>query len=250
MTIFVLKTRYEYVQAGPIKKDPKDSGDNMTRPDIKVVEGVSSYWQSRKQRTLNERRPYSSNPLYSEHVAKYHQRISDIFEKKEVEEEKDCPVRTQPGKPRALDKSSDIRTKSTFKTVLEDVKELEKKFKQSNIEAERQRTPTEFDRYRPGHNDKDALYYPKSFQKLSDQKPANSNILRRQTSKADADSALMNPKHDDIYNKTLRLYRDAATPSTSYTSSPFASSLNKSQQYHISPSRYRAANLKTDICNR
>ena len=187
-------------------------------------------------------------------MARYHQRISDIFEKKEVEEEeqkeKDCPVRTQPGKPRSFDKSSDIRTKSTFKSVLEDVKELEKKYKQTNLEAERQRAPTEYDHYRPGHNDKDTLYYPKSFQKLSDQETANSFVPRRQKTKAEADSVLMDPNHYDLYSKTLSLYRDAATPPTSYTSSPFVSSLNKSQQYHISPSRYLATDLKTDIYNR
>ena len=60
----------------------------------------------------------------------------------------------------------------------------------------------------------------------------------------------MDPKREDLYSKTLRLYRDAATPPSSYTSSPFASSLNKSQQYHISPDRYLAANLKTDIYSR
>ena len=60
----------------------------------------------------------------------------------------------------------------------------------------------------------------------------------------------MDPKREDLYTKTLRLYRDAATPPTPQTSSPFVSSLSKSQQYHISPSRYLAANLKTDIYNR
>ena len=226
----------------------------MTRPDSKV-EGVSSFWRSRTERTLNERRQYNSNPLYSEHVARYHQRISDIFEKKEVEEEEeetDSLPRICPGKPRSLNKSVEIKTKSTFKSVLEDVKELEKKYRQSNLEAEKQRAPTEYDRYRPGHNDMNTSYYPKSFQKLSDQEPTISNGYRKQKSKAETDSVLMDPKREDLYTKTLRLYRDAATPpsSSSPTSSPFVSSLNKSQQYHISPSRYLAANLKTDIYNR
>ena len=246
-------TRHEQIKTGPGQEDSNTSGDKLTKPDFKV-EGVSSYWRSRTGRTLNERRPYSSNPLYSEHVARYHQRINDIFEKKEEEEEKesDCPLRIHPEKSRSSDEPSSIRTKPTFKSVLEDVKELEKKYKQANLEEERQRKPTEYDHYRPGHSERIPHYYPKSFQKLSDQEPTLSNVPSRQKyKKADeADSVLMDPKREDLYSKTLRLYRDAATPPPSFSSSPFASSLNKSQQYHISPDRYLAANLKTDIYNR
>ena len=214
---------------------------------------MSSFCRSRTERTLKERRQYSSNPLYSEHVARYHQRISDIFEKKEVEEEEeetDSLPRICPGKPRSLHKYSDIRTKSTFNSVLEDVKELEKKYRQSNLDAERQRAPTEYDHYRPGHNGMSTSYYPKSFQKLSDQETTISSVHCEQKSKEETESLSMDPKREDLYTKTIRLYRDAATPPSSPTSSPFVSSLSKSQQYHISPSRYLATNLKTDIYNR
>ena len=204
---------------------------------------------------MNERHPYSSNPLYSEHIARYHRRINDIFEKKEEEEEdEEEPIRENPLKSRFDGKyaSSKIRTKPTFKSVLEGVKDLEKKYQHMNLEAEKKRIPTDFDHYRPDHNNMNTHYYQRSFQKLSDEEPRKLHIPSKyQIPKEVPDPITRDYKREDLYTKTLRLYRDAATPPSSVPpSSPFRSSLSQSQQYHISPVRYLAANLKTDIYNR
>ena len=86
------------------------------------------------------------NPLYSDHVARFYQRITDIFEKDEStsngeeESHKNLPASDIMRKPRA-----------SYRTVLEDVKDLEVKYKKMNEEAEKRRTKTELDYLRPGN---------------------------------------------------------------------------------------------------
>ena len=138
----------------------------------------------------------NSFPLYSDHVARYYQRISDIFETNESDQtDKYEAVR----KPSVLKSREQVAVKTTYKTVLEDVKDLEKKYRRMNEEEERRRPRTDLDHYRPDavlHNSKT----PQQFQKLAS---------------TETEKDVRGSSYDKLYSRTLQLYRDAATPPSS-----------------------------------
>ena len=84
------------------------------------------------------------NPFYTEHVARFYQRITDIFETDETQSF------TEERKPIKLPSNDDIKKpRPSYRTVLEDVKDLEVKYRKINEEAERSRIKTELDYLRP-----------------------------------------------------------------------------------------------------
>jgi len=115
--------------------EKKKTNDNPTNTD--------SYKHIRKSTITNNR---SCNPLYSDHVARFYQRITDIFEKDETQSIDDDKI------SKRFSHNDDIRKpRPSYRTVLEDVKDLEIKYKKINEEAEKKRTKTELDYLRPNN---------------------------------------------------------------------------------------------------
>ena len=98
-----------------------------------------------RQSTINNHR-CGGNPLYSEHVARFYQRITDIFE---TDETQPCREERKPVKLSSKDETK--KPRPSYRTVLEDVRDLEVKYRKINEEAEKSRPRTELDYLRP-HN--------------------------------------------------------------------------------------------------
>ena len=189
-------------------------------------------------------RPRYSCPLYSDHVARYYQRITDIFEKSESEEEiKKTNHQSRVTEPK-------ITSKTTYKTVLEDVKDIEKKYKKMNEEEERRRPKTDLDHYRPEtvlHNSSNINSNCGSFKKLSAMNDDDHNYQGTfQKHREMEDSKVRD--YGKLYSRTLELYREAVTPPVNNTPTPPPPApADYSSSHHITPARYLAANLKTDV---
>ena len=104
---------------------------------------MNDSWRHIRKSAINNN-TCGGNPLYSEHVARFYKRITDIFETDETQSH------TEERKPMKLSSNDDIKKpRPSYRTVLEDVKDLEVKYRKINEEAERSRTKTELDYLRP-----------------------------------------------------------------------------------------------------
>lgn len=172
----------------------------------------------------------SSFPQYSDHVARYYQRISDIFETNESDQTSD-KFNVVKRRQSVLKSKESVPVKTTYKTVLEDVKDLEQKYRRMNEDEERRRPRTDLDHYRP-----DVVLYntntPHQFKKLSSQ---------------ETEQGIRGSSYDKLYSRTLQLYRDAATPPSPSSNKNMSTSKTSSSSITITPARYLAANLKTDL---
>lgn len=199
----------------------------MTNTIKPISSSVPDAYQSGTSKNIYFNKNISSHrkcfPQYSDHIARYYQRISDIFETNESDKsdvERQSVIKT-PELPA-------FKAKTTYKTVIEDVKDLEKKYRKMNEDEERRRPRTDLDHYRPDavlHNSK----HPDQFKKLSSQ---------------EADT--YDSSFDKLYSRTIQLYRDAATP-PSTNSKVIKHSAQDKSSISINPARYLAANLKTDL---
>jgi len=216
-----------------------------------------------KNKMLNEERKTndfkrvhnrSTNPLYNDHIARYYQRISDIFE----DETDNSACKKDP-----VAISNSKKPRSTFKSVLEDVKDLERKYNQMNMDSERRRSPTNLDHLRPhAVLESKNNFLNHGFTKLSDDfnKKNHFNTTHNQFAPTKRNSDDFTGQYDKLYEKTLQLYRDAATPPSRETPMlkisghvgrrPRSAYVSAPVRSGMSPERYLAANLKTDIYRR
>lgn len=171
-----------------------------------------------------------------DHMARYSQRITDIFEK----EEDDKEINNNEHSNKLFSKYTATQNrsfsvfvpKSNYRSVLEDTKILEAKYKKINDDVEEKRPKTDLDYLRPKRN----VYCPSSF--ITPMSKENST---------DNKPLIINPepssKRQTFSDRTMELYREAATPN------PRLRAVTSSNHI-INPIRYLAANLRTAIYNR
>merc|ERR1719228_2248153 len=106
------------------------------------------------------------NKIPRDHVARYSQRITDIFENKEEDEEEEMLSYKPFSKYAAIQNKaySPFVPKLSYKSVLEEAKIIEAKYKKMNDEEEENRPKTEFDHLRPTRN---KFSPPSKFEPLS-----------------------------------------------------------------------------------
>lgn len=172
-----------------------------------------------------------SNQAQKDHILRYSQRIADIFENSEEELDVESP------KHNANKKSSNLSyvPRTSYKSIIDDVKAIEAKYKKMNEDVEEKRTKTELDYLRPS---KKTFALPTEFTPLS-KVQAESKSSTRTYSQFDN----IENRRPTMSEKTIQLFRDASTPCPGlHTAS--------SKQTTRNPARYLAANLRTDIYNR
>ena len=190
-----------YRTSEPTKTFKKDKGSDydLNRKKDFNFDSNKTYLKSPKKTTNN---------IYSSHIARYYQRINDIFEKQEeVEEDVAKSYVTSKGFT-----STEHKPRATFKSVLEDVKDLEKKYRKMNFDTESRRPKTELDHYRPDNviNNSTSFSHPRQYQKSSYHDKGDRNPFDIQQ-KSEL-SIVRDSNYDKLYQRTLQLYRDAATP--------------------------------------
>jgi len=175
------------------------------------------------------------NKIPRDHVARYSQRITDIFENKEEDEEEEEMLSYKPfSKYNATQNRaySPFVPKSSYKSVLEEAKIIEAKYKKMNDKEEENRPKTEFDHLRPTRNE---FSLPTKFEPLSKEKYFPSKSVNDVPTKSSFE--------ENLFEQTMNFYRDAIAPSQSVRTESETKRI-------ISPRRYLAANLRTDIYNR
>ena len=166
-----------------------------------------------------------------DHVARYSQRITDIFENKEDDEEEEEMFSCKPFSKYAATQNkafSPFVPKSSYKSVLEEAKFIEAKYKKMNDEEEENRPKTEFDHLRPARN---KFPLPTRFEPFS----KGIQSMNSEPTKPSLEEKLC--------EQTMKYYRDAITQSQSVKT-------ESENRRLINPRRYLAANLRTDIYNR
>jgi len=172
-----------------------------------------------------------SSQAQKDHILRYSQRIADIFENSEEELDVESP------KHNANKKGSNLSyvPRTSYKSIIDDVKAIEAKYKKMNEDVEEKRTKTELDYLRPS---KKTFALPTEFTPLS-KVQAESKSSTRTYSQFDN----IENRRPTMSEKTIQLFRDASTPCPGlHTAS--------SKQTTRNPARYLAANLRTDIYNR
>jgi len=172
--------------------------------------------------------------LTGDHIARYSQRITDIFENNE-EDEDDKIVNCKPFSKFTATQNrafTPFVPKSSYKSVLEETKIIEAKYKKMNDEEEEKRPKTEFDHLRPTRN---KFSPPSKFEPLSKGKSWTSESSSTMKTKSSWE-----PK---LCVQTMSFYKDAMVPSQSKKT-------DSENQRMLNPRRYLAANLKTDIYSR
>merc|ERR1719270_1708325 len=180
----------------------------------------------------------TTNNIYSSHIARYYQRINDIFEKQEeVEGDVANSYVTSKGFT-----STEHKPRATFKSVLEDVKDLEKKYRKMNFDTESRRPKTELDHYRPDNviNNSTSYSHPRQYQKSSYLDNGDRNHFDIQQ-KSEL-SIVRDSNYDKLYQRTLQLYRDAATP----PSRDMPSDVSTYNNSYYNSSRYLADKPRID----
>ena len=220
-----------YRDSEPTKTFKKDKGSDydLNRKKDFNFDSNKTHLQSSKKTTNN---------IYSSHIARYYQRINDIFEKQEeVEEDVAKSYVTSKGFT-----STEHKPRATFKSVLEDVKDLEKKYRKMNFDTESRRPKTELDHYRPDNviNNSTSFSHPRQYQKSSYHDKGDRNHFDIQQ-KSEL-SIVRDSNYDKLYQRTLQLYRDAATP----PSRDMPSDVSTYNNSYYNSSRYLADKPRID----
>merc|ERR1719228_246955 len=121
--------------------------------------------------------------LTGDHIARYSQRITDIFENNE-EDEDDKIVNCKPFSKFTATQNrafTPFVPKSSYKSVLEETKIIEAKYKKMNDEEEDKRPKTEFDHLRPTRNKFciPSIFEPSSRVNLLTSKSSNSESSQK-----------------------------------------------------------------------
>ena len=170
-------------------------------------------------------------------MARYSQRITDIFENDE-EGKDDQKSSSKPFSKFTATRNSAFSVfvpPSSYKSVMEDAKMIEAKYKKMNDDVENERPKTDLDHLRPK---RDNFHPPTQFEPLS---RGNSCVTQSPNNSSHMPS--FEPTKQTLSEHTIQLFRDAATPS------PFIRTVSKTHTM-INPTRYLAANLRTAIYNR
>merc|ERR1711970_1276631 len=173
------------------------------------------------------------NKIPKDHIARYSQRITDIFENKEEDEEEMLSYKPFSKYSATQNRAySPFVPKSSYKSVLEEAKIIEAKYRKMNDKEEENRPKTEFDHLRPTRNE---FSPPTKFEPLSKGKYFPSQSVNNVPTKSCFEEKLC--------EQTINFYKDAIAPSQSVRTESETKRI-------ISPRRYLAANLRTDIYNR
>jgi len=219
------------------ESDLQKSASSLSDQDTLQKEMKSPVLQMRKISKVSSSNRFSypmCNKIPRDHVARYSQRITDIFENKEDDEEEEILSYKPFSKYAAIQNKaySPFVPKSSYKSVLEEAKIIEAKYKKMNDEEEENRPKTEFDHLRPTRN---KFSLPTKFEPLSKGQYFPSQSVNNVPTKSCLEEKLC--------EQTMNFYRDAIAPSQSVRTESESKRI-------ISPRRYLAANLRTDIYNR
>jgi hypothetical protein len=178
-----------------------------------------------------------SSKIPKDHMARYSQRITEIFENDE-EGKDDQKSSSKPFSKFTATRNSAFSVfvpTSSYKSEMEDAKMIEAKYKKMNDDVENKRPKTDLDHLRPK---RDNFYPPTQLEPLS-----RGNSCVTQSPNKSLCMPSFEPTKQTLGEHTKQLFRDAATPS------PFMRTVAKTHTM-INPTRYLAANLRTAIYNR